>query len=99
MGNFISETTRKHNYQSLMKKSFNFTHLAVIVFGYFIFNIIVNFGRRLIFSRKTVMQASPEILREPENTIGFKTDDEPEKEVVIEKIIEENETSQEILKT
>ena len=96
MGNFLSETTRKHNYQSLMKKSFNFTHLAVIVFGYFIFNMIVNFGRKLIFSRKTVIQAAPEILREPENQIGFKTDDEPEKEVVIEKIIEETETTQEV---
>ena len=82
-----------------MKKSFNFTHLAVIVFGYFIFTMIVNFGRKLIFSRKTVIQAPPEILRELENTIGFKTDEEPEKEVVVEKIIEENETTQEILKT
>ena len=82
-----------------MKKSFNFTHFAVIVFGYFIFTMIVNFGRRLIFNRKTVIQAPPEILREPENPIGFKTDEEPEKEVVSEKIIEENETTQEILKT
>lgn len=59
-----------------MKKSFNFTHLVVFVFGYFIFNIIVNFGKKLIFRRVNTAQPPTE-----ERHIGFKT--EPEKEVIV----------------
>ena len=75
-----------------MKKSFNFTHLAVILFGYFVFNAIVNFGKRIIFNRASALPTQPEIPLQPENQIGFKTVDEPETEVIIEKHKEANET-------
>lgn len=77
-----------------MKKSFNFIHLAIFVLGFFVFNLITNFIRRIVPKRASpgIVEPVPQI--EPETPIGFGSNQideiaENEKRQEIERLVEE----------
>lgn len=74
-----------------MKKSFNFTHLGIILLGYFVVNIFLNFFRRFLPKRAEPIQPEPVITFEKENKIGFvKEEPQPEPEENEKEIEPEN---------
>lgn len=76
-----------------MKKSFNFTHLGIILLGYFVVNIFLNFFRRFLPKRAEPIQPEPVITFEKENKIGF-VKEEPQPEPQEDDKTEEQENSQ-----